>query len=164
MVMESVTSSKRPLHSGQLARLAGVSADSLRYYERVGVLPAPERSAGGYRVYPPGSLERVRLVRRALAFGFSLAELAHIFGVRERGGIPCRQARALGKPKLAEVERRLRELESLRSQLRKLLRHWDRRLARKPRGQRAELLASLPEPPLLLTKTPLKRKRGYRIT
>jgi DNA-binding transcriptional MerR regulator len=162
--MGSTPSVKRPLHSGELARLAGVSADSLRHYERVGVLPPPERNAAGYRVYPPAALGRVRLVRRALAFGFSLAELARIFGVRDRGGVPCRQARALGKAKLAEVERRLRELEVLRGQLRQILQHWDRRLARTSRGHRAELLASLPEPSPLMTKTPFKRKRGHRIT
>jgi DNA-binding transcriptional MerR regulator len=164
MTMGSAGSSKRPLHSGELARLAGISADSLRHYERIGVLPPPERTAAGYRVYPSEALDRVRLVRRALAFGFSLAELARIFGVRDRGGVPCRQARSLGKAKLAEVERRLHELEALRGQLRQILQHWDRRLARTPRGHRAELLASLPEPSLPMTKTPLKRKRGHRIT
>ena len=61
--------------SGELARLAGVSPDTLRHYERVGVLQKPARSENNYRVYPESALPRVMLVRRALAFGFSLAEL-----------------------------------------------------------------------------------------
>jgi hypothetical protein len=66
----------RPLRSGELAKLAGVSPDTLRYYERNRLLPAPPRAANGYRCYPAQSLERVQLIRRALGLGFSVEELA----------------------------------------------------------------------------------------
>ncbi|MEO8499777.1 MAG: MerR family transcriptional regulator [Vicinamibacteria bacterium] len=86
--------------SGELARRAGVSADTLRHYERVGVLTKPARSASNYRVYPEAALARVELVRRSLAFGFSLAELATLLRERERGAPPCRKVRALAAEKL----------------------------------------------------------------
>jgi len=77
------------MHSGELARLAGVSSDTLRYYERQRLLPDVPRSASGYRLFPPEALARVRLIRGALSIGFSVRELAAIFGERDRGGVPC---------------------------------------------------------------------------
>ena len=77
--------------SGELARRAGVSTDTLRHYERVGVLAKPARALGNYRLYPETALGRVLLVRRALAFGFSLAELSVVLRERERGAPPCRK-------------------------------------------------------------------------
>jgi len=139
------------LRSGQLAKMAGVSTDLLRHYERIGVLPAQIGTPNGYRLYPPESLKRVRAVRSSLALGFSLAELSRIFAVRDRGGIPCRKVRALGEEKLRHVEQSLKELQALRRHIRETLSQWDRRLAETGRGQRAELLESL-------TKIPGKRK------
>ncbi|MDX6692652.1 MAG: hypothetical protein QOF02_255 [Blastocatellia bacterium] len=129
--------------SGELARLAGVSTDTLRHYERKGALPRPHRSANGYRVYPPEALERVRLVRRALSVGFTLDELARLLKEREKGGVPCRQARSLAATKLAEVETRLSELVIVRDELRATLADWDARLAQTKAGQRAGLLDAL---------------------
>ena len=129
--------------SGELARLAGVSADTLRHYERVGVLPRPPRTQSGYRRYPASAVDRVRLIRRALAIGFSLDELRRILQTRDRGGAPCQGVRALAASKLSQLEQRIAELEALRDQLRSLLIDWDGRLARTPDGQPARLLESL---------------------
>ena len=131
------------LSSGQLARNCGVSPDTLRHYERVGVLPKAPRARSGYRQYPPEAQVRVMAVRRALALGFSLAELARIFRVRERGGAPCREVRRMAQEKLADIERRLVDLTSLRDDLRELLVDWDRRLESTPEGMRAGLLERL---------------------
>jgi len=163
MVMGTTAKAETPLRSGQLAHLAGLSPDSLRHYERVGVLPRPHRTLAGYRLYPPGALERVRMIRRALSVGFTLAELAGIFRVRERGGVPCRHVRALGKTKIADVERRLRELTALRAQLRSILRDWDRRLAQNPKNRRAGLLDALPESASPATTKIIRRKRGFQL-
>ena len=133
------------LRSGELARLAGISTDLLRHYERIGVLTAPLRASNGYRRYAPDALERVRAVRRALSIGFSLPELARIFAIRKHGGIPCREVRAVAEEKLKNVDESLMELRTLRGHLHKLLRDWDRRLARTLPGRRAELLHSLGE-------------------
>ncbi len=132
--------------SGQLARQCGVSTDTLRHYERVGVLPKAPRTRSGYRQYPPETQVRVRMVRRALALGFSLSELARIFRVRERGGAPCREVRRLAQEKLAEIEQRLTDLTALRDDLRALLSDWDRRLETTPEGMQARLLERLGKP------------------
>jgi DNA-binding transcriptional MerR regulator len=76
------------LSPSALARLTGVSTDTLRHYERKGVLGIPARSQGGYRLYPPEAVGRVRLVRRALAIGFTLHDLAAALSERARGGTP----------------------------------------------------------------------------
>jgi DNA-binding transcriptional MerR regulator len=143
--VRSAQSKKAYVRAGELARAAGVSTDTLRHYERKGVLGAPRRSANGYREYPPEALERVLLVRRALAFDFTLDELARVLRTRERGGAPCREVRALAAGKLEEVESRLRELRALRGELRSILGEWDERLAGAADGGRAGLLESLSE-------------------
>lgn len=132
-----------PLRSAQLARLAGVSPDTLRHYERMGLLPTATRSANGYREYPPEACTRVRLVRRALGLGFTLDELARIVNVRDRGGAPCSAVRALAAEKLSLLEARLAEIQSACDRLRMVLDHWDSLLARTPRGARAALLEAL---------------------
>ncbi|MFL6229248.1 MAG: heavy metal-responsive transcriptional regulator [Pyrinomonadaceae bacterium] len=134
---------KSYLRAGELARAVGVSADTLHHYERKGVLARPRRSANGYREYPLEALDRVRLVRRALAIGFTLDELARILRARDRGVAPCREVRALAASKLAEVEERLRELVAVREELRAVTSEWDARLAQTPAGTRAGLLDAL---------------------
>ena len=129
--------------SGELARLSGVSADTLRHYERIGVLARPPRTQSGYRRYPSSAVDRVRLIRRALAIGFSLEELRRILRARDAGGAPCQGVRALAASKLGQLEQRIAELESLRDQLRSLLVDWDDRLSRTPDGEPARLLESL---------------------
>jgi len=132
-----------PMRSGELAQLSGVSTDTLRHYERIGVLAKAPRTQSGYRQYPPSALDRVRLVRRAISVGFTLEELARVLRIRDKGGAPCRQVRDLALSKLEEVERRLEELVLVRDHLQMLLKDWDDRLARTAPGQRAGLLDSL---------------------
>lgn len=137
-------SSGKTLSAGELARQAGVSADALRHYERKGVIARPPRGANGYRKYPAETLARVRLIRGALGLGFTLDDLAGVLRIRDRGGVPCGRVRALAAAKLEEVEGRLRELVSLRNDLRTALRTWDAELAKTPAGKRAGLLEALP--------------------
>ncbi len=66
----------KPLRSGELAQLTGVSPDTIRHYERIGILRAPPRTSAGYRMYTRDTIDRVRLVQRALQLGFTLTELA----------------------------------------------------------------------------------------
>jgi DNA-binding transcriptional MerR regulator len=133
------------LSSGELARLVGVSADTLRHYERKGVLARPRRGPNGYREYPAQALERLQIIRRALAVGFTLDELASVLNVTERGGHPCAKVRDLAATKLADVEMRLLELKKVRNKLRATLQDWDTRLARRGEGERAHLLEHLPQ-------------------
>src|ERR1043165_8694112 len=95
------------LSSGELAQLAGVSRDTLRHYERKGVLPRPLRGHNAYRRYPAEALQRVQLVRRALSVGFTLDELAKVLKVRDDGGAPCEEVRSLAAQKLLNVEEQI---------------------------------------------------------
>jgi MerR family copper efflux transcriptional regulator len=133
------------LYPFELARLAGVSTDTLRYYDRRGLLPNVQRSKSGYRLFPVESLNRVRLVRRALSTGFSVNELTDILRERDHGGAPCQRVRKLAAEKLVTLDAQLRELQSRRRLLRSTLAGWDRILSRTAHGQRAELLERLPQ-------------------
>jgi DNA-binding transcriptional MerR regulator len=130
------------LRSGDLSRMAGVSTDTLRHYERKGLLTS-QRASNGYREYSPEALARVRLVQHALSVGFSLNELATFLKVRDQGGAPCRQVRALAAKKLEDLEGRICALHGLRDDLRVMLDDWDTRLAGTKNGGRAWLLETL---------------------
>jgi len=132
------------MQSGELSRLAGVSPDTLRHYERLGVLPKPPRTNGGYRDYPASSLERVRLIQSALKIGFSLPELATVLKMRDRGEAPCQRVRTMAGRKLQEVKRQISDLQRMRDQLERVLRDWDTQLARTGKGKQARLLERLP--------------------
>ena len=149
------------LSSGELADLAGVSRDTLRHYERKGVLPRPLRGHNGYRQYPSEALQRVQLVRRALSVGFTLDELARVLKVRDAGGAPCEEVRRVAAQKLVDVQDQLRELTALRDELQETLRDWDARLAHRTNGKRVNLLESLPIDPKPAKRShhSIKRKR-----
>ncbi len=131
------------LTSSELARLAGVSSDTLRHYERKRVLPAPKRGINGYRHYSPAAVERVRLIRSALAVGFSLDELAEILAVRDKGGAPCHTVRATALEKLKHVEAQLKDLVALRKDLREILASWDKLLRQSEPDKPVRLLERL---------------------
>ena len=127
---------------GDVAKAAGVSADTLRHYEKKGLL-RPQRSHNGYREYPDNAIERVRLIRQALAVGFTLDELSGVFQVFDRGGAPCHEVRSLAARKLADIENHLEDVIAVRNELRESLKDWDKRLAKTASGQRAGLLIAL---------------------
>lgn len=144
------------LRSGELAKRTGVSTDTLRHYERLGLLKHPPRTGAGYRLYPLEAAERVQLIRRALSIGFTLGELSPILRVRDHGGIPCKQVRTLAASKLQDLDQRIKELIQMRKQLRNLLAKWDERLQTVSEGQRAGLLEMLPNS---VERPPQKGKR-----
>jgi DNA-binding transcriptional MerR regulator len=124
-----------------------VSSDTLRHYERKGLLAKPRRLENGYRMYPPEALDRVRLIQRALVVGFTLDELARLLRARDRGHPPCREARALAEQKLRDVEQRLADLARFREALQRMLGEWDFRLAKTDGRASAWLLESLASKP-----------------
>ncbi len=150
--MSSKVPTTRPLYCGELARLSGVSADTVRFYERRNLLVPAARTSAGYRVFSPDSIARMRLIRAGLSIGFSVTELADIFRERSSGGAPCRRVRKLAAEKLAVLEKRLRELQSWRRVLRSTLFAWDRMLAETPRGKQARLLEKLATHPKTQTR------------
>jgi len=145
------------LRSGELARLAGVSPDTLRHYERLGILPVSERTSGGYRLFPPSSIERVHLAQRALQLGFSLSEIAEILRTRDNGGVPCHRVLNLTEKKLQSLNQQIAELRRTQAYMRKLVRAWKGKLKQTPPGSRAMLLHSLEDTPRK-NSTNLKRR------
>jgi DNA-binding transcriptional MerR regulator len=126
-----------------VARATGVSTDTLRHYERIGLLPRVPRTTSGYRRYSSATVDRVLLIQRALVVGFSLADLARVLSLRDRGGAPCRGVRALVGQRLEDLEQRIEDLLRLRDDLRVLLEQWDQKLASTAANQRAQLLEAL---------------------
>ena len=137
--------SAHSLRSGDLARLTGVSADTIRHYEKLGILPKSPRTEGGYRSYSANAVERVQMTRRALALGFSLNELADILRTHDNGGIPCRQVLDLTEEKLRSLGTQIQELRRTQKYMRQLVREWRRKLDATEPGNKARLLHSLIE-------------------
>src|ERR1039457_7398031 len=137
-------SSSTALHSGALAKAAGVSPDTIRHYESVGVLPRASRTDSGYRVYAASALERVLVVRRALRIGFTLAELAEVLKARDAGGAPCHRVYNLAKEKIKGITADIEALKRTEQYLKRILSDWERRMQRTAGGQKTNPLQSLP--------------------
>lgn len=106
------------LTSGRVAKAAGVNGETLRYYERHGLLPVPPRTASGYRCYPPDAVRRVRFIKKAQALGFSLREIKALLGLRaDGGGKRCAEVRAKVQAKINEIDRKLKDLISMKRAL-----------------------------------------------
>jgi DNA-binding transcriptional MerR regulator len=147
------------LRSGELARLTGVSADTLRHYERLGILPTSQRTKSGYRIFNASAVETVQLTQRALQLGFSLKELSEILRTRESGGVPCQRVLGLTEEKLRLVGEQIQELQRTEAYLRELVRDWRAKLMQTPPGRQAMLLHSLADRPRTKAmKTNLKRR------
>lgn len=106
--------------SGELASLAGVGVETLRYYERRGLLAAVGRSANGYRRFNEESLQRVRFIRRAQALGFTLEEIAELLALACDGRRTCAEVRRRAEAKASDLDTRIASLERLRDALRGL--------------------------------------------
>ncbi len=141
--MKNSKAEKDFLLIGELAGAAGVSRDTLRHYERKGVLSRPVRSPNGYRLYSANLVEKVKTIRRALAVGFTLDEIAQIFAERSRGNVPCREVYALAVTKLENVRERISEMELLRGELENLVLEWDGKLAGISENEPVHLLETL---------------------
>ena len=132
---------------GEAAVRAGVSRDTLRYYERTGLLPAPPRGPSGYREYSETVVGRVAFIRSALQFGFSVKQLAGFLRSREAGRPPCREVRAAAERLAAQLDRHIAELTAVRAAMTTTLQEWDARLLAAPEGAPARLLESLAKLP-----------------
>ena len=104
---------------GRLAKRAAVGIDTVRFYERRGLLPNPERTPAGYRLYPESIVDRIRFIRRAKDLGFSLDEVESLLDLHDHGGRKS-AVKALAKKKLAEIDARIEDLARIRDVLREL--------------------------------------------
>ena len=106
----------------RLAREAGVGIDTVRYYERAGLLPEPPRRASGYRDFPAATVQRLNFIRRAKALGFSLEEIRELLQLSADRGRGVAGVKASAEAKLRLVEERIAELQRMRDGLRELVR------------------------------------------
>ena len=102
---------------GQIAAEADVNVQTLRYYERRGILPEPDRSPSGYRAYPEETVQIIRFIKRAQDLGFTLDEIEALLQLRKNRRRSCRKVRTLAEAKLADVDEKLRRLRKLRRAL-----------------------------------------------
>jgi Cu(I)-responsive transcriptional regulator len=105
---------------GQLAQAAGVAVDTVRYYEKQGLLPAPPRR-GAYRAYAREDVQRLRFIRRAKALGFTLEEIAGLLQLSAHRNDDMGAVRQAAQARLQEIEQRIAELERVRAGLRQVL-------------------------------------------
>ncbi|HEX3541831.1 MAG TPA: MerR family transcriptional regulator [Acidimicrobiales bacterium] len=105
----------------ELAGEVDASPDTLRYYERIGLLPPPPRTAAGYRQYGPDAIERVRFIKQAQRFGLRLADIAGLLAIKERGLCPCGGTRRLLQDRLTQLDEEMTSLSRLRTDIRAML-------------------------------------------
>lgn len=115
----------KSLSIGHLAREAGVNLETVRYYERRGLLQRPPRSASGYRLFPEETVRRLRFIRRAQELGFSLGEIQELLSLRVSRRTTSADIRARAEAKIADIEAKVKSLESMKKTLRKLTRVCD---------------------------------------
>ena len=101
----------------ELAAEVGVSPDAVRYYERVGLVPAPPRTSSGYRRYPTSAIDRVRFIQGCQRFGLRLSEIGDLLAVRDTGMCPCEPAGTLLRRRISEIDAELARLTALRREL-----------------------------------------------
>jgi len=109
------------LRTGELARLAGVNVETLRFYERQGLLPPPPRRASDYREYPPEAAGLVRFIKRAQLLGFSLRQIKELLALREVPRASCGDVMVLAQNKIEEIDAKISDLRAMRSALAGLL-------------------------------------------
>jgi DNA-binding transcriptional MerR regulator len=127
------------LRIGELAQRSGLSRDALRFYERRGLLQAPQRTTGGFRVYPAETVDRLRFIKQAQMVGLTLQEIAALVSHRNDSGLRrCRQVRDLLQTKVANVEARLAELEVFRTTLTQYLKQCEHTISNRGTVKDAE--------------------------
>jgi DNA-binding transcriptional MerR regulator len=150
---------QKTLGCGSLANATGVSPDTIRHYERLGVLPRAARTQSGYRIYPEAAIDRVLVVQKALRVGFSLGELAEVLKARDAGGVPCRRVYQLAEEKLRDIEENINTLRRTAKYLKTILRDWKQKMQRSGPKQQAHLLHSLSD---ALRSTAAQSKNSWR--
>jgi Cu(I)-responsive transcriptional regulator len=109
------------LSIGALARATGTKVETIRWYESVGLLPAPGRTAGNYRAYDAAHLNRLSFVRRARDLGFSLEQIRALLDLAEQRERSCEAVDSIAREHLEEVERKIADLQALRRELDSLI-------------------------------------------
>ena len=110
---------------GELAERAGVSPKTIRFYESLGVMPEPARTASGYRDYEDQHVERVEFIKAAQRLGLKLEDIAEVLAFRDRGERPCDYVVEVVRREVADLHQRIREMRQLKSELETLIERAD---------------------------------------
>lgn len=119
--MSISTAPVRGLRVAELARVVGVAPDTIRYYERAGLLPPPARTPAGYRAYDHTAVDRVRFIQGAQRLGLRLRDIADLLAIRDTGQCPCEPAEQLLARRLAELDAEMARLATLRAEMAAML-------------------------------------------
>ena len=111
---------------GELAKRGGVGVETVRFYERKGLLLSPERKPSGYRIYGDHDLKRLLFIRQAKVLGFSLQDIREIIAARGKGQCPCGTVVEIAERHLRETEQQIRSLTAFRNELRRAVSRWKR--------------------------------------
>ena len=109
------------MRSSEVATKAQVNVQTLRYYERRGLLAEPQRTSSGYRVYTPDAVQVVRFVKRAQQLGFTLDDIEDLLHLADGGPDSCQEAKAMARSRIADLQRRIEELAGMRVALARLV-------------------------------------------
>lgn len=105
---------------GQLAKETGTHVETIRYYERQGLIAEPPRRASGYREFPPEYVERIRFIKRAQTLGFTLREISELLALAD-GNPACKDIRKFAEEKVEDIETRIRDLQKIKEVLHELI-------------------------------------------
>jgi DNA-binding transcriptional MerR regulator len=114
---DSLPATRRGLRVSELAETVGVTPDTIRYYERAGLLPAAARTPAGYRAYDAGAVDRLQFIQGAQRLGLKLREIADLLAVRDTGVRPCEPAEQLLRRRLTELDAEMARLTTLRAEM-----------------------------------------------
>jgi len=150
------------LKIGELASAAGVSPDTVRYYERLKLLPRAGRSQAGYRLYTEQDLELLRFIKQAQSLGLSLSEIKEILPGRGASFAECRRVRDLLSSKIAQLDAKIAEMRSFRKTLAAYLRECEEALAGK-RGSHCPVLFEIAHSPSTAPKKSFKKSKEDKL-
>jgi len=120
------TQKRHMLKIGEVSRQTGIGIETLRFYEKSGLLEKPARTHSGYRMYSSDVLDRLGFIKRAQVLGFSLDEIKKVIDDARKGHSPCEGVREIARKRLGELDQRMREMARYRKELSETLDEWDR--------------------------------------
>lgn len=146
----------KPLKIGEVAKQTGIGVETLRFYERSGLLDAPVRTEAGYRLYGADALATLEFIKRAQMLGFTLSEIKRIIEESRSGESPCDEVRETVRQRLVELDERLRRMQLYRDAVAKTLRQWNKT------GKSAGRFCGLIESAEIEARRPASRKPERR--
>jgi len=111
---------------GELAKQIDINPKTIRYYEEISILPRPKRGTNNYRVYSLDTVNRLSFIKKAQGLGFTLREIKEVLTISDRGNDPCEHVGELLKGRIVDIEKKLMELKSVQTKLKKLDKEWSR--------------------------------------